>query len=884
MKAGSSGGAHLRRKTRPQTSDGREGEYVGKEDAYYQAAPLPKHVEEKGNAVADDKAAKDSHDDHRGEEVSNDDEQSIVEGLMPSAPTNGRTGPPQVPSAYMTRHSKFSHMMGLSPIEELKLAQGEFQAKAAMNLHGGHMKLPKLSLTSVRSSMSNMVHPHGENSPPPLLAPPPRKKSMAAQLIEKLKSVDNSNPSTSTLTTMSTRLPDEDIRRISRTLNKNIEDMTAQQALNFVQDALQSENILKQKSHELKVRKLPWYLVHPMGKFRQRWDIASLAFLLYTAIFIPLQLSYADDLDMATLSRLDLGIDIFYMIDLCVNCVSTYEVRGHVERNVKKIIKQYLRSWFVPDVVASIPFNVINFYYPNMNDNLRLFKLLRLSRFARVFNRLEYSLLVRSTVSSLVKFALLVLLTCGFYKVSSGDPVGWAAKMGMPSLTLYDKYVTSSYWAVMTMTTVGYGDVASQTTRERLWSIFAMVNGAWIFAYGITNVVSMVSNLNSSDTEFQIKMDYVNKYMETRDLPLKLRSEIREFFFNTRITVETKLKNESKILGELSALLRSKVALAINDSVLNKMPFFEGADHNFLMELALSMKMVCLPPHEEVIMEGEIGEEMFFIFRGAVEVLKAKVQVAVLGEKQYFGEMAILNKNCLRTASVVTLCFCELRMLTREKFLLALTHYPGMRQRIAKIVHRRNQRDSTRNLAPNTDVAHRGSTLMEKVAATILEQVTPSSNDKSMSGMKLAPILSEASMREPREAPLLSIHNLPTVPTPPTVDEGGAADETTAEDEPIEQTTGAVDRTTEINDIIQTSFLPKGLDQPPAESAHQCILDLIHDQEVLLNHVTAMHTKWRGLQRGMRRMQKELHVYRRMYGAVTLPTEADEIDDNDTDR
>jgi hypothetical protein len=108
-------------------------------------------------------------------------------------------------------------------------------------------------------------------------------------------------------------------------------------------------------------------------------------------------------------------------------------------------------------------------------------------------------------------------------------------------------------------------------------------------------------------------------------------------------------------LAELSALLRSKIALTVNDTVLNKMPFFEGADQNFLMELALSMSMVCYTAHEQVhlypphlhvhfqnvhrqvIIEGEVGAEMFFIFRGAVEVLQGGEQIAVLGEQQHFG-------------------------------------------------------------------------------------------------------------------------------------------------------------------------------------------------------------------------------------------------------
>ena len=68
---------------------------------------------------------------------------------------------------------------------------------------------------------------------------------------------------------------------------------------------------------------------------------------------------------------------------------------------------------------------------------------------------------------------------------------------------------------------------------------------------------------------FQLKMDELNEYMEARELPMQLRYEIREFFYNARRSAESKLNNEPKILAELSALLRSKIAFVINDSVLN---------------------------------------------------------------------------------------------------------------------------------------------------------------------------------------------------------------------------------------------------------------------------------------------------------------------------
>ena len=135
-------------------------------------------------------------------------------------------------------------------------------------------------------------------------------------------------------------------------------------------------------------------------------------------------------------------------------------------------------------------------------------------------------------------------------------------------------------------------------------------------------------------------MDDVNEYMSARELPLKLRVDIREFYHNTRESRESKLNSEQQILNEMSSKLRSKIALSINDQFLRKFPFFTGSDPNFLLELALNMRIIHFAPLEDVTVEGEIGHEMFFVFRGAVEVLKNNVQIGILGENQYFGNDA----------------------------------------------------------------------------------------------------------------------------------------------------------------------------------------------------------------------------------------------------
>lgn len=197
--------------------------------------------------------------------------------------------------------------------------------------------------------------------------------------------------------------------------------------------------------------------------------------------------------------------------------------------------------------------------------------------------------------------------------------------------------------------------------------------------------MELVSSLTIQETLFRQKIDEVNEYMSARELPVKLRMEIREFYHNTRQSRESKLNSEQQILNDLSSKLRSKIALSINDQFLRKFPFFTGSEPNFLMELALNMRVIHFAPLEDAIIEGEIGHEMFFIFRGAVEIVKQNVRVGVLGENQYFGEMAILSPDNRRTATVRTLCFCELRMLSRARFLEALALFPAMQSKMAQI-------------------------------------------------------------------------------------------------------------------------------------------------------------------------------------------------------
>ncbi len=155
------------------------------------------------------------------------------------------------------------------------------------------------------------------------------------------------------------------------------------------------------------------------------------------------------------------------------------------------------------------------------------------------------------------------------------------------------------------------------------------------------------------------------------------------------------------------------MALAVNESILRRMPFFLGSDPEFTMALSLQMRLqffaqgedlkannvnlnnkpiiiISSQKGEEIIREGDPGDEMYFICNGSVEVLKENRRIAVLGDCQYFGEIALLQRGA-RQASVRTLKFTEMRSLERDIFLETLEMYPSVKHQMFSIANMRTK-------------------------------------------------------------------------------------------------------------------------------------------------------------------------------------------------
>mgnify|MGYP001333030335 CR=1 FL=1 len=330
--------------------------------------------------------------------------------------------------------------------------------------------------------------------------------------------------------------------------------------------------------------------------------------LLFTAVVTPVEVAFLDEgRHITTLWWVNRVVDLCFLIDMLLCFNMAYQVSpsrgGHWVHNRRLIVQNYLRTWFLPDLVTVLPFFLIVLDWQDPFGNgasdptsdrssavrsmslIRVVKLLRMIKLARVFkasrmierNLLDIALHRWEWTFSLLKMLKLCLLllvyahfqACvwGLFSAWTPEP-NWLSEyarhfaetevLGAEPSPL-DKYAAALYWSVMTLTSIGYGDFVPQNTAERALCCFWMVASAGGWAYVIGTAAGIAATLDPNSVLYQTTMDQLNYFMRERGLPKAMRMTLREYFSNARRVHQ--LNDDGDLLEKMSPLLQGTVAL-----------------------------------------------------------------------------------------------------------------------------------------------------------------------------------------------------------------------------------------------------------------------------------------------------------------------------------
>lgn len=134
---------------------------------------------------------------------------------------------------------------------------------------------------------------------------------------------------------------------------------------------------------------------------------------------------------------------------------------------------------------------------------LRLFKLIKAAKtggsMRRIMSKINLNLGLFRMVNVLISVLYINHLLCclWFFAARIDDgPETWVSRMDLRDASPVRQYIAGYYWALQTLTTVGYGDIHPYTSLERIIAIAWMLSGVGFYSFTIGNLSNILSNID----------------------------------------------------------------------------------------------------------------------------------------------------------------------------------------------------------------------------------------------------------------------------------------------------------------------------------------------------------------------------------------------------
>jgi CRP-like cAMP-binding protein len=122
--------------------------------------------------------------------------------------------------------------------------------------------------------------------------------------------------------------------------------------------------------------------------------------------------------------------------------------------------------------------------------------------------------------------------------------------------------------------------------------------------------------------------------------------------------------------------------------ILKSLSIFKDTPEHILADLAPLMQEEEYEQGSLIFQEGEIGDCMYIIHQGQVRIHKNSMTLAILKEKEVFGELALLDAE-LRSASATSASDCVLFRIEQEPFYELIENRPEVAKGFIKILCQR---------------------------------------------------------------------------------------------------------------------------------------------------------------------------------------------------
>lgn len=389
-------------------------------------------------------------------------------------------------------------------------------------------------------------------------------------------------------------------------------------------------------------------MLYPYQKHKQIWDLFIALLLLITCVYTPIDIAFQEKSSVGKVMKggdiFNIVTDLLFLVDIFVNFNSAfYDEDMEVIDDRKRVVKNYVTSWFVIDFLAIFPFTFAFGSEDSYNSLIRItrlgkitriIKLMKILRILKViknqqrlmkymneylrigigFERIFFFLLIFFIACHIV--ACLFIACAQFYNDDDGDFTGtWIEEFDQYKNNSGTIYEISLYWTITTITTVGYGDISGHNLLERMFCILTMIIGVAAFSFVNGSLASIFQSMDTTKAELNERIAILERIAKAYNIPEKLKIRmVRQMGFNAN----SEFKEVQILLDNLPPKLKQEVSLYIYNGMFQTTTFLADKDQSFVSWICPLLIPKRFEENEIIFNQNEQAEDIFFLQKGDI--------------------------------------------------------------------------------------------------------------------------------------------------------------------------------------------------------------------------------------------------------------------------
>jgi phospholipid N-methyltransferase len=410
------------------------------------------------------------------------------------------------------------------------------------------------------------------------------------------------------------------------------------------------------------------FYIHPNNNFKVIWDTLSSILIIYSMFLTPYRLAFENDVE-DSFYYIELFIEFIFFTDLILSFFTAYYRLDILVTNSRKIVWNYIKTYFFFDLLSSVPMGSIFFVlqklalidsgYKKMKSFTQLIRFYRLVKWVRILRLLKINKTENSKVwkimnqivnnvflKFLIYFLIMVYFTSciwcfiGKNEIEMNTVTNWIEKFNLDESSNFEIFVSAVYFVCATIFTIGYGDLVAANSLEKIFVSFLMIIGSLVWSFVLTSLSYFFALKDESKIAFEAKMKILGEISRDYNLSEKLADRVKKYL---SFEFSTYNRDQVSLVETLPTNLKNNLLINMYQRHISTLKFFKDQSYDFIISVLPLLRCVSYLKNEYIINIGSHVEAIYMLYYGQLAVHLGSIyenyEIACIAASYHIGDI-----------------------------------------------------------------------------------------------------------------------------------------------------------------------------------------------------------------------------------------------------